>query len=34
MVQVSRIVEFRDTDAAGIAHFFILFWMESAEHEF
>jgi acyl-CoA thioester hydrolase len=30
-----RIVEFRDTDAAGIAHFSsYFFWMESAEHEF
>lgn len=30
-----RIVEFRDTDAAGIAHFSaFFFWMESAEHEF
>lgn len=29
-----RIVEFRDTDAAGIAHFSAFFpWMESAEHE-
>ena len=31
----SRIVEFRDTDAAGIAHFSaFFFWMESTEHEF
>lgn len=30
-----RRVEFRDTDAAGIAHFSAFFvWMESAEHEF
>ena len=30
-----RIVEFRDTDAAGIAHFTaFFFWMESTEHEF
>ena len=30
-----RIVEFRDTDAAGIAHFSaFFFWMESVEHEF
>lgn len=30
----SRRVEFRDTDAAGIAHFSaFFFWMESAEHE-
>ena len=30
-----RIVEFRDTDAAGIAHFSaFFFWMESTEHEF
>ena len=30
-----RIVEFRDTDAAGIAHFSaFFFWMESPEHEF
>jgi 4-hydroxybenzoyl-CoA thioesterase/acyl-CoA thioester hydrolase len=29
-----RRVEFRDTDAAGIAHFSTFFvWMESAEHE-
>ena len=29
-----RIVEFRDTDAAGIVHFSAFFpWMESAEHE-
>jgi len=29
-----RRVEFRDTDAAGIAHFSAFFvWMESAEHE-
>ena len=31
---VRRRVEFRDTDAAGIAHFSTYFtWMESAEHE-
>lgn len=31
---VHRRVEFRDTDAAGIAHFSTFFvWMESAEHE-
>lgn len=31
---VRRRVEFRDTDAAGIAHFSTFFvWMESAEHE-
>jgi len=31
---VRRRVEFRDTDAAGIAHFSaFFFWMESAEHE-
>jgi len=31
---VRRRVEFRDTDAAGIAHFSAFFtWMESAEHE-
>ncbi|MFM7206574.1 MAG: acyl-CoA thioesterase [Planctomycetaceae bacterium] len=30
-----RRVEFRDTDAAGIAHFSAFFvWMESVEHEF
>jgi 4-hydroxybenzoyl-CoA thioesterase/acyl-CoA thioester hydrolase len=29
-----RMVEFRDTDAAGIAHFSVFFpWMEAAEHE-
>ena len=29
-----RLVEFRDTDAAGIVHFTaFFFWMESAEHE-
>ncbi|MCP4189448.1 MAG: acyl-CoA thioesterase [Planctomycetaceae bacterium] len=29
----SRRVEFRDTDAAGIAHFSVFFiWMEQAEH--
>lgn len=29
-----RRIEFRDTDAAGIAHFSaFFFWMESAEHE-
>jgi len=33
-LQISRRVEFRDTDAAGIAHFSAFFvWMESAEHE-
>jgi len=32
--RVRRRVEFRDTDAAGIAHFSaFFFWMESAEHE-
>src|SRR4051812_25971935 len=32
--QTSRRVEFRDTDAAGIAHFSVFFtWMEEAEHE-
>ena len=31
---VHRRVEFRDTDAAGIAHFSAFFvWLESAEHE-
>jgi acyl-CoA thioester hydrolase len=30
----SRRVEFRDTDAAGMAHFSMFFvWMEQAEHE-
>jgi 4-hydroxybenzoyl-CoA thioesterase/acyl-CoA thioester hydrolase len=30
-----RIVEFRDTDAAGIVHFSVFFqYMEQAEHEF
>ena len=29
----TRLVEFRDTDAAGIAHFSMFFvWMEQAEH--
>ena len=33
-LQTRRRVEFRDTDAAGIAHFSaFFFWMESAEHE-
>jgi 4-hydroxybenzoyl-CoA thioesterase/acyl-CoA thioester hydrolase len=33
-LRTSRRVEFRDTDAAGIAHFSaFFFWMESAEHE-
>ncbi|HEX4146183.1 MAG TPA: thioesterase family protein [Pirellulales bacterium] len=32
--QTSRLVEFRDTDAAGIVHFSVFFtWMEAAEHE-
>ncbi len=32
--EASRRVEFRDTDAAGIAHFSMFFvWMEQAEHE-
>jgi 4-hydroxybenzoyl-CoA thioesterase/acyl-CoA thioester hydrolase len=32
--QTSRRVEFRDTDAAGMAHFSMFFvWMEEAEHE-
>ncbi|MCO8124531.1 acyl-CoA thioesterase [Stieleria sp. TO1_6] len=32
--RTGRRVEFRDTDAAGIAHFSAFFpWMESAEHE-
>ncbi|MDG2384989.1 MAG: thioesterase family protein [Pirellulaceae bacterium] len=31
--RTSRRVEFRDTDAAGIAHFSVFFvWMEQAEH--
>jgi 4-hydroxybenzoyl-CoA thioesterase/acyl-CoA thioester hydrolase len=31
----TRRVEFRDTDAAGLAHFSAFFvWMESVEHEF
>jgi acyl-CoA thioester hydrolase len=31
----TRRVEFRDTDAAGIAHFSLFFiWMEEVEHEF
>lgn len=33
-LKTRRRVEFRDTDAAGIAHFSaFFFWMESAEHE-
>lgn len=33
--RVTRRVEFRDTDAAGIAHFSVFFnFMEVAEHEF
>lgn len=33
--RTSRLVEFRDTDAAGIVHFSVYFtWMEAAEHEF
>ena len=33
-LRTRRRVEFRDTDAAGIAHFSaFFFWMESAEHE-
>jgi 4-hydroxybenzoyl-CoA thioesterase/acyl-CoA thioester hydrolase len=32
--KTARRVEFRDTDAAGIAHFSVFFsWMEAAEHE-
>ena len=32
--RTKRRVEFRDTDAAGIAHFSVFYlWMESAEHE-
>jgi len=32
---ITRRVEFRDTDAAGIAHFSVFFnYMEEAEHEF
>lgn len=32
--KTSRRVEFRDTDAAGMAHFSVFFvWMEQAEHE-
>ena len=32
--RTQRRIEFRDTDAAGIAHFSVFFtWMESAEHE-
>lgn len=32
---ISRRVEFRDTDAAGIVHFSVFFtYMEEAEHEF
>ena len=32
--KTTRRVEFRDTDAAGIAHFSVFFvWMEQAEHE-
>ena len=35
MFRVKRIVEFADTDMAGIAHFSAFFrWMEAAEHEF
>ena len=31
----TRLVEFRDTDAAGIVHFATFFdWMEEVEHEF
>jgi 4-hydroxybenzoyl-CoA thioesterase/acyl-CoA thioester hydrolase len=34
MFRTTRLVEFRDTDAAGIAHFSaFLFYMESVEHE-
>jgi 4-hydroxybenzoyl-CoA thioesterase/acyl-CoA thioester hydrolase len=33
--KTTRRVEFRDTDAAGMAHFSAFFvWMEQAEHEF
>lgn len=33
-LRTKRLVEFRDTDAAGIVHFSaFFFWMESAEHE-
>ena len=33
--KTTRLVEFRDTDAAGIAHFCTFFgWMEEIEHEF
>lgn len=33
--RTSRRVEFRDTDAAGLVHFSVLFnYMEEAEHEF
>src|SRR5688572_30626127 len=33
--KTSRRIEFRDTDAAGIAHFSVFFtFMEEAEHEF
>lgn len=33
-LKTRRLVEFRDTDAAGIVHFSaFFFWMESAEHE-
>ncbi len=32
--KTTRRVEFRDTDAAGMAHFSVFFvWMEEAEHE-
>jgi 4-hydroxybenzoyl-CoA thioesterase/acyl-CoA thioester hydrolase len=32
--KTTRRVEFRDTDAAGMAHFSVFFvWMEQAEHE-
>jgi 4-hydroxybenzoyl-CoA thioesterase/acyl-CoA thioester hydrolase len=35
MFRSSRLVEFRDTDAAGIVHFSVFFqYMEQAEHEF
>jgi 4-hydroxybenzoyl-CoA thioesterase/acyl-CoA thioester hydrolase len=33
--RITRRIEFRDTDAAGIAHFSVFFnFMEEAEHEF
>ena len=33
--RTTRLVEFRDTDAAGIVHFATFFdWMEEVEHEF